>query len=67
MKKSKINPEDVLEDANKIISIINNLENINLENVDDLGEEISNLEKKLTKKYKDHLEEESEDNLDTEE
>ena len=67
MKKSKINPEDVLKDANMVMKLINNLENINLENLDELEEEMSELEKSLSKKYKVQLEEESEENLDTEE
>ena len=65
MKKSKINPEEVLKDANKIIKIINNLENIDLENIDSLENELSSLEKKLSKKYKTHLEEKDQEDLDT--
>ena len=67
MKKPKINPEEVLKDANKVMKMINNLENINLTNIDTLEEEVKKLEKSLSKKYKDQLEEKSEDNLDTEE
>ena len=67
MKKSKINPEEVLKDANKIIKIINNLENIDLENIDSLENELSSLEKNLSKKYKTHLEEKDQEDLDTQE
>jgi hypothetical protein len=65
MKKSKVNPEDVLKDANKVMEMINNLENIDLNNIDNLEKEIQELEKHLSEKYKTQLEEESEDNLDT--
>tara|TARA_R110002049_G_scaffold96794_1_gene236509 strand:- start:25 stop:228 length:204 start_codon:yes stop_codon:yes gene_type:complete len=67
MKKSKINPKEVLKDADKIINIISNLENLDLENLDSLEEEIKKLEKSLSKKYKVQLKEESKDNLDTKE
>ena len=36
MKKSKINPEEVLKDANKIMKMFDNLENIDLNNIDSL-------------------------------
>ena len=65
MKKSKINPEEVLKDANKVMNLIDNLETINLENLDELEKEMNELEESLSKKYKVQLEEESEDNLDT--
>ena len=65
MKKSKINPEEVLEDANKVMDMISNLENINLNNIDAFEKKIINLEKTLQKKYKDQIEENSEEDLDT--
>jgi len=66
-KISKVNPEDVLKDANKVMEMINNLENIDLNNIDNLEKEIQELEKHLSEKYKTQLKEESEDNLDSEE
>ena len=67
MKKTKINPEEVLKDANKIMDMINNLENIDLDNIDILEKDLKELEKSISEKYKDQLEKESEENLDTEE
>ena len=40
-------------------------ENIDLENIDSLENELSSLEKKLSKKYKTHLEEKDQEDLDT--
>ena len=66
MKKSKINPEEVLKDSNKLMKIIDNLSNIDLNNLGDLENELTLLEKEISKKYKPHLEKDEED-LDTEE
>tara|TARA_R110000772_G_C12931552_1_gene399802 strand:+ start:262 stop:465 length:204 start_codon:yes stop_codon:yes gene_type:complete len=67
MKKTKINPEEVLKDANKIMDMINNLENIDLDNIDILEKDLKELEKSISEKYKDQLEKESEENLDSKE
>ena len=66
MKKSKINPEEVLKDANKIMKMFDNLENIDLNNIDSLEKDIKELEKSLSEKYKDQLEKEDKENLDSE-
>ena len=66
MKKSKINPEEVLKDANKIMKMFDNLENIDLNNIDSLEKDIKELEKSLSEKYKDQLEKEDKKNLDSE-
>ena len=66
MKKSNINPDDVLKDANKIIELINSLDNIDLENIDDLKNQLTELESSLSKKYEDTIKE-SKDDLDSEE
>ena len=70
MKKSnkqKIDPDEVFKDTDKLLSFINNLDNLNFENLDieKLEEEIGLIEKQLKIKYKDFLPEEFKDNLDT--
>jgi flagellar motility protein MotE (MotC chaperone) len=67
MKKPVINPEEVLKDANKVMDMINNLENMDLSNLDAIEEDIKKLEKSLSEKYKHQLEENTEEDLDTEE
>ena len=67
MKKSEVNPEEVLKDTEKLVKIINKLDNMNLKDVNKLEEELKFLEKKLTEKYKDYPLEEDEEDLDTEE
>jgi len=66
-KKTKIDSDDLMEDTNKILKIVNNLETMNLENIDikKLEEEINTVEKDLRKKYKNILPENFEDYLDT--
>ena len=54
MKKSKIDPKDVLKDADKLLNLINNLEELNLENTD-------------LDKFEEEIDEEPKDDLDTEE
>ena len=70
MKKSKIDPKDVLKDADKLLNLINNLEELNLENtdLDKFEEEIKTLEGEIKNKYKDYYNKEDiEDSLDTKE
>ena len=62
-----LDPEEVLEDANKLIKIINDIDNIDMNNIDSLEEELKSFEKTLSDKYKDQLEEEDTDDLDTKE
>ena len=66
-KKTKIDSDDLMEDTNKILKIVNNLETMNLENIDikKLEEEINIVEKDLRKKYKNIIPENLEDYLDT--
>jgi len=70
MKKSnkqKIDPDEVFKDTDKLLSFIDNLDNLNFENlnIEKLEEEISLIEKQLKIKYKDFLPEEFKDNLDS--
>ena len=69
MKKSKVDPkvdpEDVLKDAEEILKVIEELDNINLKDIGSFGDKLKKLEKTVSKKYKNYLEE-SEDDLDSE-
>jgi len=70
MKKSnkqKIDPDEVFKDTDKLLSFIDNLDNLNFENlnIEKLEEEIGLIEKQLKIKYKDFLPEEFKDNLDS--
>ena len=69
MKKPEINTEDLLLDLNNIMNLVNQFENINLEedNLDSFKDKIEKVEKTLKSKYKDIIEEESKDDLDTKE
>tara|TARA_R110001606_G_scaffold378470_1_gene538141 strand:+ start:250 stop:540 length:291 start_codon:yes stop_codon:yes gene_type:complete len=70
-----INPNDLIEDANKIFSFIDKFEKIDYDNVDlnSLQKEVDNLESNLRNKYKDHLpkeekpKKETKNNLDSKE
>ena len=66
MKKSKVDPEDVLKDAEEILKVIEELDNINLKDIGSFNHKLKKLEKTVSKKYKNYLEE-SEENLDTKE
>ena len=58
MSKSKINPEELLEDISKVFSIINELENTNdIEkiNINKLTNQTKKLEKEIKEKYSDNL------------
>ena len=66
MKKSKVDPEDVLKDAEEILKVIEELDNMNLNDIGSFEHKLKKLEKTVSKKYKDIIEE-SEENLDTEE
>ena len=70
MKKSnkqKIDPDEVFKDTDKLLSFIDNLDNLNFENlnIEKLEEEIGLIEKQLKIKYKDFLPKEFKDNLDS--
>jgi regulator of sigma D len=66
--KDNINPQDLINDANKIFSFVDKFENLDYENdnLEGLQKEIEKLGEDLKEKYKDIIEE-SEKNLDTEE
>tara|TARA_B100000497_G_C7472994_1_gene291166 strand:+ start:501 stop:686 length:186 start_codon:yes stop_codon:yes gene_type:complete len=56
--KKPINPEELENDMNKILSFIGNLENLDIENldqIDKLKEQAESFDKILKTKYKDHL------------
>jgi Tfp pilus assembly ATPase PilU len=69
-KKNKLNPKEIIEDADKIFEIIDKLDNLNLEDLDikSLEEEMKTLDKNFKNKYKDYYTEENmEKYLDSEE
>ena len=56
--KKPINPEELENDMNKILSFIGNLENLDIENldqIDKLKEQAESFDKILKTKYKDYL------------
>tara|TARA_R110000803_G_scaffold27812_1_gene64714 strand:+ start:478 stop:678 length:201 start_codon:yes stop_codon:yes gene_type:complete len=57
MKKSKINEKDIINDTNKMLNFIDDLDNIDIEKVDieKLEKDIKTFENELIKKYKDIL------------
>ena len=69
MKNSKINPEDLLKDTDKILDLLDKIENTNIEkiNLEDLEKEIESVGVKIKNKYKKYLNKEDINNLDTKE
>ena len=67
-KKPKIDPNEIIKDADRVLKFIDDLDDINLETVDikKLEEEITLIEKDLRKKYKEVLPKNPKDYLDTE-
>ena len=56
--KKPINPEELENDMNKILSFVDNLENLDIENlvqIDKLKEQAESFDKILKTKYKDYL------------
>ena len=55
MSKSKPNPEEFLEDLNKVLELISNLdnENMSLKDISKLSREVKIINKELKNKYKD--------------
>ena len=56
--KKPINPKDLENDMNKVLSFVNNLENLDIEDldqIDKLKEQAELFNKKLKTKYKDYL------------
>tara|TARA_B100001094_G_C17605322_1_gene518562 strand:- start:36 stop:242 length:207 start_codon:yes stop_codon:yes gene_type:complete len=68
MKKSKMNPEDVLKDLNEVSNLMNQVQNLDLEKLDmnKFKDDIEKVGINLKEKYKDILKENEED-LDSEE
>jgi len=58
MKNPKIDSEELENDMNKVLSFINNLENLDInssEQIDKLKEQAESFDKILKTKYKDYL------------
>ena len=56
--KKPINPKELENDMNKILSFVNNLENLDIESIDQidkLKEQAESFDKILKTKYKDYL------------
>ena len=55
MSKSKPNPEEFLNDLNKVLELISNLdnENMSLKDISKLSREVKIINKELKNKYKD--------------
>lgn len=56
--KKPINPKELETDMNKILSFVDNLENLDIENldqIDKLKEQAESFDKILKTKYKDYL------------
>ena len=56
--KKPINPEELENDMNEILSFINNLENLDIKDInqiDKLKNQAESFDKKLKTKYKDYL------------
>ena len=68
MKKSNIDPEDVVKDLTHALNLISQIENIDLNKVDltKFAEDVEVIETNLKEKYKDVLKE-AEDDLDSQE
>ena len=66
MKKSNIDPEDVVKDLTHALNLISQIENIDLNKVDlnKFAEDVEVIETNLKEKYKDVLKE-AEDDLDS--
>ena len=60
--KKPINPEELENDMNKILSFVDNLENLDIENldqIDKLKEQAESFDKILKTKYKDYLDDQN--------
>ena len=58
MKKSEINPEELEKDMNKILSFIDNLENLDIKSIDQINKlkaQAESFDKIIKTKYKDYL------------
>ena len=56
--KKPVNPEELENDMNKILSFINNLENLDIESLDQINklkEQAESFDKIIKTKYKDYL------------
>ena len=57
MKKSKINPDEILKDLNSLLDFADMVDELDSSNInkEKLEEQAKKLENKISKKYKDHL------------
>ena len=57
MKKSEINEKDLEKDIDKLLSFLDNIDNLNIENTNfnKLEKDIKLFKKDIETKYKDHL------------
>ena len=57
MKKSEINEKDLEKDINKLLSFLDNIDNLDVENTDfnKLEKDVKLFKKDIETKYKDHL------------
>ena len=58
MKNSKINPENFKKDLNKVLELVNEINNIDFENIEEkdlnkISKEIKKTDKFIKNKYKD--------------
>ena len=69
-KKPQVNPEELIEDTDKLLKLIDSLENLDLEtiNLNKLEKEVKSIEENIKKKYgKFYNEKDLPKDLDTEE
>tara|TARA_R110000782_G_scaffold37160_2_gene87465 strand:+ start:385 stop:570 length:186 start_codon:yes stop_codon:yes gene_type:complete len=57
MKKPEINPKDLEKDINKLLSFLNNIDSLDIENmdIDKLEKDVNLFKEDVETKYKDHL------------
>ena len=57
MKKPEINQNELEEDVNKLLSFLNDIDNLDIENtdLDKLEKNVKMFKKDIETKYKDHL------------
>ena len=60
MKKPEINPKDLEKDINKLLSFLNNIDSLDIENmdIDKLEKDVNLFKEDVETKYKDHLDDE---------
>ena len=57
MKKPEINSKDLEKDINKLLSFLNNIDSLDIENmdIDKLEKDVNLFKEDVETKYKDHL------------